>query len=116
VQSYDEERIRVREALLQAANDDLHDVVTECTKRGIPLRGMATLVEGDATTIEQTCAGTRSDIAEMLRARSPKGELDHIAAHLAKEEPGFLPCVFIVKLRSGAIDFSVVALRMNGVN
>jgi hypothetical protein len=44
------------------------------------------------------------------------GELDTIAASLAKYEHGFLPCVFLVKLPGGVTEVSAVALRMQVIN
>ena len=52
----------------------------------------------------------------MLRERIPKKEIAQLSKHLMKVEPGFLPCVFVVKLSKEDTDVSVVALRMSVVN
>jgi hypothetical protein len=105
-----EPRIVVREALLARANDTLGDCVFTCLERQqIPLEDMAAFIEGDASTTDDVAAGSREEIAALVRRRFPDGSVDDIAALLAKREPGVLPCAFVVKLPDGSIDVSVVA-------
>jgi hypothetical protein len=115
VSTDDKDRVRIREALLRAASPELFEVVTTCAKR-FPMRDVAALIEGDETAVHDVLAGTRDDVAEIVRERSPKGELDRVASFLAKHEQGLLPCVFVVRLPSGATDYSVLALKMEVVN
>jgi hypothetical protein len=61
-------------------------------------------------------AGHRNDIAALLRERFPRKEIAQLSKLVHKAEPGFLTCVFVVKLPKNDIDVSIMALRMNVVN
>ncbi|HEY2516515.1 MAG TPA: hypothetical protein VGI39_36850 [Polyangiaceae bacterium] len=113
--SLDQERVRVRELLLQAASARLFDAVTTCTKT-LPMSEVAAFVEGDESQVDAVAAGPRRDIAALLCERFPKVEIVELSKGVMKYEPGFLPCVFVVRLSKEDTDVSVVALRMSVVN
>ena len=113
--SSEQERVRVRELLLEAASDRLFDAVTTCTKT-LPMSEVAAFIEGDESRVDVVAAGPRRDIAAMLRERFSKEEIAPVSKLVMKSEPGFLPCVFVVKLSKDDTDVSVVALRMSVMN
>ena len=109
----DVERVLVREAVLELASPRLFAAVSECAET-MTLADIAGFIEGDAEGASRVGAGPREAIAEVLRKRFPRGEVDHIADMVAIREPGLLPCVFVIRLAGGAIDVSTVALHMPG--
>ncbi len=107
----DVERILVREALLELASPRLSEAVDRCAKQ-MPMEDIAGFVEGDGKRASRVAAGPREAIAEVVRNRFPRGQVDHIAAMVNIREPGLMPCAFAVRLSGGSIDVSVIALRM----
>jgi hypothetical protein len=113
--SLEQERVRVRELLLEAASDRLFEVVTTCAKK-LPMSEIAAFIEGDEVYVDEVAAGHRQDIAALLRERFPRKEIAQLAKLVMRSEPGFLTCVFIVKLSKNDVDVSIMALRMSVVN
>ncbi len=110
-----EERIRVREILIDLVSDRLFEVVTECAKQ-IPLHKMAAYIEGDEHSARKVVAGSRRYVADKLRAYNKKREIAALAdALLAAPSDGLLPCAFVVHLTEGVIDVSVVSLRVEPI-
>jgi hypothetical protein len=115
--SYDEERLRVREAVLDAAQRPLFHVLKECAK-SVPQREIAVFIRGSAAGVEEILAGRRGAIAEKMRtiAGRRNREVRRLAKLVGKYEPGFTPCAFHVTLADGTVDVSVVALRSDAVH
>ncbi len=107
-----EERIRVRDVLIDLVSDRLFVVVTECAKQ-IPLDKMAAYIEGDEHEARKIVAGSRRYVADKLRAYRSKREIAALADLLLAQPPDeLLPCAFVVHLTEGMVDVSVVGLRM----
>lgn len=112
----DEERYRHRGALLALANDALGDAVEAASKEH-PLLEIAALIVGDARNAREVLAGHRLAIADRVKSMSKDPGVAPLAKLLvAQRERGFVPCVFFLTLPGGAVDVSVVMLRMEGVS
>jgi hypothetical protein len=113
--SFEQERVRLRDRLLELANDRLFDAVTACAKE-MPMSDIAAFIEGNDAKAERVGAGPRKEIAALLRERFPRKEIAELSKLVGKVEPGFLTCVFVVKLSKDDVDVSIMALRMTPVN
>jgi hypothetical protein len=114
---FDIERVRVRNVLIERANDSLGRLLEDRTKIA-PVKELAAFIAGSEHGFVEVIVARRDFIAKKLRERDPSPECAALAQMVidAPKDGAFLPCAFVVVLDPKTVDLSVVMLRNEGVS